>query len=433
MDTRQGSVATRTDDQQSSAPSESSYLKQYSTASREDQWPLVRGWIKNSPLGLFKELRSAQPILVTPACTLVAMFDDVVEILKQPKMFTVELYKPKMGNYLMTEDETPLHNTEKGIMQSLLKREDLPRVRQFVADKAKDILDNAQGHIDLATDYSRIVPTAMVQSYFGLDGINPRTLIKWSYWNQYDAFHNQPFHDLPNADEIHRNMNNNNMLLSIYIAVLLVRKWWAIKMGRAAFDVVTRILTTTYPKEAKFNIARQGINAGGLLIGAVETTSQAVIQAIDELMRRPQILAEAITAAQSGDNTKFDGFVWEALRFNITFKYIFRTAAQDYTLAKGTPRETLIPKGTTVLALVQSAMFDADHFPDPETFNPARPYGDSFHFGFGSHECMGKYIGMVMIPEMVRQVLLRLGVHADGPIDRKGGPLPESYSLSWHV
>jgi cytochrome P450 len=78
-------------------------------------------------------------------------------------------------------------------------------------------------------------------------------------------------------------------------------------------------------------------------------------------------------------------------------------------------------------------MFDADHFPAPETFNPARPYGDSFHFGFGSHECMGKYIGMVMIPEMVRQVLLRLGVHADGPIDRKGGPLPESYSLSWHV
>ncbi len=412
--------------------SESNYLAQYATASHDERWPLVRGWIQNAPLPFFKELREQQPVLVTPVCTLLASFDDVIEVLSQPKMFTVELYKPKMGDYLMTEDDTPMHNTEKGIMLSLLKRDDLPRVRQYVADSAKEILDKAQGHIDLAVDYSRIVPTAMVQGYFGLDGINPRTLVKWSYWNQYDAFHNQPFHDLPNAEEIHSNMKNNNMRLSIYIAWLLVRKWWAIKRGRAADDVVTRILTTTYPKEAKFTLARQGINAGGLLIGAVETTSQAVIQAVDELMHRPLLMAEAIEAAQSGDTARFDGFVWEALRFNITFKYIFRTAAQEYTLAKGTPRETLIPKGTTVLALVHSAMFDSSHFPNPEVFDPTRPYGDSFHFGFGSHECMGKYIGMVMIPEMVRQVLLRPGIHADGPIDRKGGPLPESYSLSWN-
>ena len=37
---------------------------------------------------------------------------------------------------------------------------------------------------------------------------------------------------------------------------------------------------------------------------------------------------------------------------------------------------------------------------------------------------------MVMIPEMVRQVLLR-DVSADGTIDFKGGPLPEAYELHW--
>jgi cytochrome P450 len=112
---------------------------------------------------------------------------------------------------------------------------------------------------------------------------------------------------------------------------------------------------------------------------------------------------------------------------------MFRTASEDYTIAKGTERETLISKGTTIMPLMHSAMFDPAAFDDPDTFNPARPYGNSFHFGFGSHECMGKEIGRVMIPEMVRQLLLRPEVQAKGSIDRKGGAVPEHYSIQWQA
>jgi len=38
---------------------------------------------------------------------------------------------------------------------------------------------------------------------------------------------------------------------------------------------------------------------------------------------------------------------------------------------------------------------------------------------------------MVLIPEMVRQVLLRPGIKAQGGIDYKSGPFPEQYDLSW--
>lgn len=38
---------------------------------------------------------------------------------------------------------------------------------------------------------------------------------------------------------------------------------------------------------------------------------------------------------------------------------------------------------------------------------------------------------MVLIPEMVRQVLLRPGIKAHGSIDYKNGPFPEQYDLSW--
>jgi hypothetical protein len=38
---------------------------------------------------------------------------------------------------------------------------------------------------------------------------------------------------------------------------------------------------------------------------------------------------------------------------------------------------------------------------------------------------------MVMIPEMVRQILLRPGMKALSRIDYQGGHLPEKYELSW--
>ena len=408
-----------------------SFLTHFDSTPEAEQWPLVRSWLKDYPIPFFKELRENRPILKTPVCTLIARFDDFNEVVKIPKIFTVALYKPKMGDYLMTEDDTKMHNTEKSLMLSLLKPEDLPVIRALIARNAKKILDDANGGIDLVTEYARPVPTTMVQEHFGLDGIPAKYLIKWSYWNQYDTFHNQFFHDEKDPAGITKKREDSNRWLGLYIGLLIGRKWIMNKIGMSKDDVVYRILQEDYPKEAKFNLFRQGINAGGLLIGAVETTSMAVSQALQGIFVRPEILAQAIEAAKSGDNEKFDPIVWEALRFDPAFKYMFRTASEEYTVAKGTDRETTIPKGTTVLPLMFSAMFDPEAFDDPETFNPGRPYGNSFHFGFGSHECMGKEIGRVMIPEMVRQVLLRPEIQALGSIDKSGGAVPEHYALKW--
>ena len=54
-----------------------------------------------------------------------------------------------------------------------------------------------------------------------------------------------------------------------------------------------------------------------------------------------------------------------------------------------------------------------------------------FNFGFGSHECLGKYIGMVMIPEMVKQVLCLPEIEAEAPLSFKDKPFPEFYPLVW--
>ena len=100
-------------------------------------------------------------------------------------------------------------------------------------------------------------------------------------------------------------------------------------------------------------------------------------------------------------------------------------------MAKGTNRETEIAAGTNVLLITQSAMFDDYAYENPEEFDPGRNWYHHFNFGFGSHECLGKYVGMVMIPEMVRQVILRRDLKQEGGIDYKEGPFPESYKLNW--
>lgn len=438
------------------------YLAEYDAAAEEDKYPLVQKWMKTEPLPFFKQLRAERPVLVTPECTLLAMFTDVRDALQMPKIFTVDLYKPKMGvtdedpGYLMAHDDDALHYREKSIMQGMLNREDLPRVRKLIADSSKEILDDAKGSIEIVNNYCRMVPAIMVQDYFGLDGIDRKKLLKWSFWNQYNTFHNQPF-DLNSPEKYDHIVTEHDKCsteLVDYIAVLMVRKYLTVKIKdrllggamkvinvfRLLFrqeplefkdDIVKRMIRTVFPAQMDFSLVRVGTNAGGLLIGAVETTSQAVAQVIQFFLERPELLEEVKAASAKEDTAEIDALVWEALRFVPISPYMFRQLSQDYTIAKGTDRETLIPKGTNVLTLTQSAMFDPYSYENPDEFNANRNWYHNFNYGFASHECLGKYVGMVMIPEMVRQVFRRSNIQAASKMDYKDGPFPEDYHLSW--
>jgi cytochrome P450 len=399
--------------------------------------------------------------LVTPVCTLVTRFDLVTEVLGMPKVFTVQLYLPKMQNgiYLMAHDDDALHTREKSLMQGLLNRDDLPQVRAMVAKIAGGLLDSARGRMEAVNGYCRLVPASIVQEYFGLVGIDRKKLIEWSYWAQADTFYNQPFdlHSDAQRQDITEQHDRSGKELGQYVTELVAGRFLAVKVERAihaifalwyllrmlvrslmgkkkyalADDVVSRMLRTSYPEAMEFDVKRVGINAGGLLVGAIETTSQAVAQVVQYLLEHPDCFAQAQAAARSESPAELDAIVWEALRFVPISPYLFRKSAGDYTLGKGTDHATLIPAGSLVLAVTQSAMFDPRAFENPDSFLPGRNWYHYFHFGFGSHECLGRYVGMVMIPEMVRQLLRKPGLRAEGRIDYQGGHLPQAYLLAW--
>ncbi len=438
------------------------YLAEYDAAAEVDKYPLVQQWMKKEPLPFFKQLRAERPILVTPECTLLALFTDIRDALQMPKIFTVDLYKPKMGvtdtdeGYLMAHDDDALHYREKSIMQGMLNRDDLPDVRKGIKESAQKILKDANGRLDIVDNYCRMVPAIMVQEYFGLDGIDRKKLLKWSFWNQYNTFHNQPF-DLNSKEKYDHIITEHAQCskeLVDYVTVLMVRKWLTVHIKDRIIgtplkilnivrgllgkkpkllkdDIVKRMLRSVFAAQVDFPITRIGTNAGGLLIGAVETTSQAVAQVIQYFIERPELYAQVKTASLKEDTSDIDALVWEALRFVPISPYMFRQASEDYTLAKGTDRETTIPKGTNVLTLTQSAMFDTYAYENPDEFNPNRNWYHNFNYGFASHDCLGKYVGMVMIPEMVRQIMALDNLKPESEMDYEDGPFPEKYVLSW--
>jgi len=441
------------------------YLAEYDSAATADKYPLVRRWMMTEPLPFFKQLREQRPILVTPECVLVSKYADIIDLLQMPKIFTVDLYKPKMGvtatdpGYLMAHDDDAIHYREKSLMQGMLNRNDLPRIRALVERASKDILTNANGNIDIVYNYCRTVPAILVQEYFGLDNVDKKDLIEWSFWNQYDVFHNQPF-DLNSPEQfkyIKDNHDRVTVALGNYIKKELLEKLAMVKLeqtknflligwrtlkaigyliaGKKApilkDDVFSRMLRTSFADQIEFDLVRVGVNAGGLLIGSIETTSQAVSQVIEFFIKQPELLAKAKAAAQQSNLKAFDNIVWEALRYVPISPYMFRQTSEEYSLAKGTDYETLIPAKTNVIVLTQSAMFDSFANTNADEFNPDRTFYHNFNFGFGPHDCLGKYVGMEMIPEMVRQVLLLPNLHATAPVDFKNGPFPEVYPLAW--
>jgi cytochrome P450 len=406
-----------------------SYLQQYDAAEDSEKFDLIRRWIDDDPSGFFAELRRCRPIFAAAGATLVARYPDVVEVLSHPTVFPVKLYVPKMHDFMLSTDDEGAHQRDKSVMQAMLNMDDGARIRESVAAFADRALSGSQGRIDLVGEYTRKIPIQIVGDYFGFPGPDLQTMMRWSRIAQLDNFHNYWFTSRGESPDVHAQADAAKVEMKQYITQLIPQKLQQIQTNPQSDDILSRILRTPFSPSVGFGMDRLGVNVVGFLVGAVETTSQAVAQALDVLLDRPIHLEGAKQAAAKGDDELFNGYVWEAMRFDPIFPYLARFSDEEYTLAKGTDRETTLPAGTTVLSLTRSAMFDADEFARPEEFQPRRPYYGGLHFGYGMHRCLGEHVAMTMACELMKKILLRSNLRRapgdDGHLDYRGGPFPE--------
>jgi linoleate 10R-lipoxygenase len=105
-----------------------------------------------------------------------------------------------------------------------------------------------------------------------------------------------------------------------------------------------------------------------------------------------------LSVAASTANSRLDGFVYEALRLDPTFRGVFRNSERDQTIDGQN-----FKKGDLVFLDVASANQDSNVFPDPSSFNSQRPSKDRV-FADGIFNYLGETLTIKIVSEVLRAV-----------------------------
>ena len=417
---------------------------------------------------VFSFFRRFFPIAIIGKTAIITRYDDVVEVLKRDRDFTIrEVNEDKInkidGPFILGMDASPDYDRENGLLHQVVHAEDLPAIRQFVAQAAAELIEAARPHgrIDVVNGLARVVPVRLVAAYFGMPGPNDPTMMRW----MRDVFHfifanltNAPtvLQDALNSSaELRRHMdgqiafrksqlakqNQKGVMVDRLLAVgdthvLQIDQINSSSTQTAADesdDVLGRLLALQDSTRPWFNDNAVRRNVGGVIVGAVDTTSKFVTLAIDELLRRPKALAGARKAALDGDIEAVRRYAWEAVRFNPHHPLQARFCAKEARIAVGQDRSETIPAGSHVYAATLAAMFDPAVFTNPGQFSANRTV-EYLHFGYGMHACFGRYINGVQIPELLAALLklpnLRRAPGSAGKI-LYDGPFPNRLVLEF--
>jgi cytochrome P450 len=397
------------------------------------QFQFIMGQIEGNALPFFKELRDNRPILQSPMATLVSQFRDVEEILHREEIFSVSPYLPRMmgviGPFVLSQDITPRYDHDILVMRLVVRREDLARVKGIVSRHAAAIVSDlfkASGSVEIVQTLTRKVPVRLADEYYGFSAAQDEQMMGWAR-----ACFREFFINLLDDPQVRAPAVAASAEMLPRLDLLLAER----RAGAAGDkdDVMGRLL----------RLQRAGDVAGldddlvrrtlmGLVIGMVETTSQAAVQALLVLFSMPDALARAAAAAKADDDDALADLVFEALRFRPINPMVQRVLKQDYRLGAGEPHETLIRQGTSVFALTWSAMFDERVMDAPDEFRSDRPDYDYLHFATGLHACFGRYISRIQIPQILKPLLKLKGLRAAGA-PQYDGTFPQTFSVAADV
>jgi cytochrome P450 len=379
------------------------------------------------PEPIFAILRRIKPIVLVKNFALVTRFEDVQEVLARDDVFQVT-YGEKMRvvtggqDFFLGMQNSPQYTRDVSHMRSVVRREDIPdRIAPFVQKTASGLVAAAGSQLDVVKQLSKAVPARWIADYFGCPPPSDQQLEDWG-----SVIFQYLFTDLNNDPKVAQAATK---------AAAEVRNWLdttiaARKASRVAKDdVLGRCLLLQSAGLPAMDDVSIRNNLLGLLVGAIPTTSKCCAQALDQLFGRPEQLKGAQAAALADNDALLAKYVFEALRFNPNNPGVFRLAAEDYRLAKGSLHATTIPKGTSVIAATQSAMFDERMVDQPNQFRVDRPEYLNMHFGYGLHTCFGQYVNRVQIPGILKPLLKRPGLRRAGEL-QYDGPFPSSLPVS---
>ncbi len=370
-------------------------------------------------------IRRIMPVLTFGNKVLATSHAAVTDILGRDTDFTIKpINAPRIdrldGPFILGMDRGPEYEREEAALRKAVRSTDLELVRSQAAARAKELIDAARplGRIDVVGSYARPVAARTVATYFGVPGPNEAALMRWMRAAFQDVFLN-----IGNDPAVTAAAAAAGKELRAFEDALISARE---KDAGTGDDILTRLVRME--GEGGW-LDHDGVrrNLGGMIVGAVDTTSKFVTLAMNQLVDRPKQLAEARAAANAGDVERVRRYAYEAVRFDPHNAFLLRRGARDTTVAG-----KKIKGGGPVLVSVLSAMFDPAAYPEPNEFRIDR---DKYlHFGYGMHTCFGERINDVQIPELVAGLVrlpgLRRARGKSGHI-AWDGPFPDHLVLAF--
>ena len=353
----------------------------------------------------FELMRRHDPILSLPGgITIVALNEDVKEVLGDPARFTADLYGPKMeavtGPFILGVDDVPLYHHDHAAMDRAVVEEDLPVLGERMYATAQGLVAarRADGEIDVVSQLADPAIDSGIAAYFGTPGPDPETHARWARNVFQELFINVG--NLPTVRE--RALADAAQWREHLDGLIKARKRRVEAGEDVPDDVLTRLLRFQSEGEPNFHDIAIRHNILGNVTGWIPTISNAFARIVDELLEREDELERAQAAARAGDRELVAAYCFEASRFNPQNFALLRYVPKDTVIAEGTDRETAVKAGSTVFAATLSAMHDERAIDDPEEFRVDRPWNDYMLFGYGMHTCYGRHIVRAQLPAMAQ-------------------------------
>jgi cytochrome P450 len=390
-----------------------------------------------SPLvlrSLSRVMREVAPVAKLGNAVFVFKHGDVLETLASDGDFGVSAnYAQKMnrtsGAFFLGMEDGERYEKEQSFSRHGFRDGDTARVRALVADTARNLIEarRDQGRMDFVRDFAKQIPLILLRDYFGVPGPSAVALERWMSSLFWELFLN-----FANDDGVTKSALESAAEMRPYLQTRLAEI-----RAKGGEDTFLGRLVAAQQNPA-YGMDDLGVvrNIGGIIIGAMSTQAKAMTLALQELLERPNQLAEAQAAARDGDDELVSGYVFEALRFNPHNPLIVRHAMRPTTVAPNTPHACRVATGTQVFAMTISASFDDKGFKRPLAFDPRRPYGSYLHFGYGLHRCFGAQLVKVVLTAAMMEVLKLERLASARPPAwgvSYNGPFPSSFPIRFQA
>ncbi|MCK8671475.1 cytochrome P450 [Rhodococcus sp. NPDC003382] len=350
---------------------------------------------------------------------LVSKHDDIMEIERQPDIFTSAggenkgSVNPILANQAgdeftksinngslriletLTYLDPPEHTEIKDIAVDWFRPTNLAKWETTIRDLAKASvarLLETDGRIDFVKDFALYYPLHVIMSLFGVpEEDEPRMMAL-----------TQEFFGTADPDAIREDVEPLTPDAAAKQWVATIQDFYAYferllqdRRANPRDDLATIISLARdkngdyYPNEVAYGWFIAIATAGH------DTTSSTLAGGILELGRNPDQLAKV-----KADLSLAPHLVNESLRWASPVKHFMRQATQDYTL-----RGRDIKKGDRFMLLYQSGNRDAEVIPDPDRFDITRRPNKHIAFGYGPHMCIGQHLAKLELRIMFEELL----------------------------